>query len=442
MRLRLRPHSPSSTHTSRVCAPQGKGTDELTSIQESLTAAAKKHLSSSETETIKWQYIGSEEGWFSAYPARTDPSCGAYDPRFRPWYAAAASVPKAVIVIVDSSGSMATGGRMAAAKAATATVIDTLDAGDAIAVIDFDSAARSPTEGCLADTMIPATAENKAKMKGFVAGMAEGGATNFDAAFAKADTILRDEVSRSVIGDKPVMVLFMTDGESSDQTRVADIIKGWGSLETQKPVLLAFGFGEGADMSALNKIAQMSEGPDAEAKEVNDADIRTSMAKYYQHPSLAHKPGAAHVAMSAPYIDSSGLGLVVTLSLPLYDEETKKLWGVAGIDITLSDMIMPVKGMRYGNHGYGEIPGPTRGRLLPSCCCRCRRVCRRRRRASHCGCGWGHLPMLPSTPRHRTLPKQQRNLRPTPLSCPLCDHPLCPLCALSVPSLCRRRQAF
>jgi Mg-chelatase subunit ChlD len=39
---------------------------------------------------------------------------GSYDPRFRPWYSAAASVPKAVIVIVDSSGSMQSGGKMQA----------------------------------------------------------------------------------------------------------------------------------------------------------------------------------------------------------------------------------------------------------------------------------------------------------------------------------------
>jgi len=360
-------------------------------------------------------------------------------------YAAAASVPKAVIVIVDSSGSMSADGRMPAAKAAANMVIDTLDAGDAVAVIDFDSDAKSTVEGCLRDRLVPATKENKGKLKDFVNDMETGGATNFDAAFSKADTMLRDEISRSVIGDKAVMVLFMTDGQSSDSKRVPGIIKSWENLPglgIKKPAMLAFGFGNGVDMTDLDKIAQMSEGPEEIATAVNNADIRTSMAKYYQHPSLAHKPGAAHVAMSAPYIDSSGLGLVVTLSLPLYDEETKKLWGVAGIDITLSDMIMPVKGMRYGNHGYGEIPGPTRGRLLPSCCCRCRRVCRRRRRARRCGCGWGRLPMLPSTPRHRTLPKQQRNLRPTPLSCPLCDHPLCPLCALSVPSLCRRRQAF
>ena len=181
------------------------------------------------------------------------------------------------------------------------------------------------------------------------------------------------------------MILFMTDGQAG-YSKVPPIIEGWAKLPTelgvQKPTVLTFGFGAGAKMDALNAIAKLSEGEDALGIPVNNADIRTSMASYYQHKSLAHKPGAAHVALSAPYIDSSGLGLVVTLSLPLYDEEEGKLWGVAGIDITLSDMIMPVKGMRYGDHGYGEIPGTTRGRLLPSRCCRCRRVCRRRRPAA------------------------------------------------------------
>ena len=284
-------------------------------------------------------------------------------------YAAAASVPKAVIVVVDTSGSMAAEGRMEAVKAAANTIIDTLGAGDAIAMIDFDTAARSTTEGCLRDRMVPATAENKYKLKAFVANMEQGGATNFDAAFMKADTILRDELSRSIIGDKPVMVLFMTDGASSDQPRVPDIIEGWGgdvvsTFGIKKPTLLAFGFGEGVDMSQLDAIAQMSEGPDARATAVNNADIRTSMASYYQHESLAHKPGAAHVALSAPYVDSSGLGLVVTLSLPLYDEETNKLWGVAGIDVALSDMVMPVKGMRYGNHGYGFLIDTRSGTAL------------------------------------------------------------------------------
>ena len=119
--------------------------------------------------------------------------------RTTPWYAAAASVAKAVIVIVDSSGSMASDGRMNVAKEATNTVIDTLDAADSIAVIDFDTAARTASEGCLRDKMIPATAENKDKLKNFVKGMRTDGGTSFDAAFVKADEILRDEVSRSMV---------------------------------------------------------------------------------------------------------------------------------------------------------------------------------------------------------------------------------------------------
>ena len=90
------------------------------------------------------------------------------------------------------------------------------------------------------------------------------------------------------------------------------------TLGIKKPTLVAFGFGAGAAMPALDDVVRMSEGADALATAVNNADIRTSMASYYQHPSLAHTPGTPHVALSAPYIDSSGLGLVVTLSLPLY----------------------------------------------------------------------------------------------------------------------------
>jgi uncharacterized protein YegL len=221
-------------------------------VQDLFTAGAKNHLGRSETETIKWQYIGSEEGWFSTYPGNQDTACNTYDPRFRPWYAAAASVPKAVIVIVDTSGSMASEGRMEAAKIATNTVIDTLDAADSVAVIDFDSAARTASEGCLRDKMIPATAENKDKLKNFVKVMKTDGGTNFDAAFIKADTILRDEVSRAVVGDKPVMVLFMTDGESSSTKRLPAIMEGWAKLPTelgvQKPTVLAFAFGAGAKL--------------------------------------------------------------------------------------------------------------------------------------------------------------------------------------------------
>ena len=61
-----------------------------------------------------------------------------------------------------------------------------------------------------------------------------------------------------------------------------------------------------------------------------------------------------------------GLGL----SEEEVDEAVGKLWGVAGIDITLSDMIMPIKGMRYGNHGYGESLSRPEASCYPAeACC-------------------------------------------------------------------------
>ena len=60
------------------------------------------------------------------------------------------------------------------------------------------------------------------------------------------------------------MVLFMTDGESSNTKRLPAIMEGWAKLPTelgvQKPTVLTFGFGAGAKMDALNTIAKLSEG--------------------------------------------------------------------------------------------------------------------------------------------------------------------------------------
>jgi len=107
-------------------------------------------------------------------------------------------------------------------------------------------------------------------------------------------------------------------------------------------------------------------GPARFARRVDEDDIRTSMAAYYQHPSLAHSDGGGsglHVAMTAPYWDFSGIGLVVTISIPLYDQ-AGKLWGVAGVDVSMGDLVLPVKGMRYGMQGYSFLMDTSRGSAL------------------------------------------------------------------------------
>lgn len=48
------------------------------------------------------------------------------DPRIRPWYVAASSGPKDVVIVLDVSGSMSQYGRLDLAKEAAETVINTL----------------------------------------------------------------------------------------------------------------------------------------------------------------------------------------------------------------------------------------------------------------------------------------------------------------------------
>ena len=51
-------------------------------------------------------YFGSHTGAFRMWPASHWDECGKFDPRVRPWYVAASSGPKNIVMILDTSGSM------------------------------------------------------------------------------------------------------------------------------------------------------------------------------------------------------------------------------------------------------------------------------------------------------------------------------------------------
>ena len=69
--------------------------------------------------------------------------CDDYDPRFRPWYVAATTGRKNVIILMDISGSMAENNKMKIAKEAAESVINTLGPADTFAFIPFAENSRS-----------------------------------------------------------------------------------------------------------------------------------------------------------------------------------------------------------------------------------------------------------------------------------------------------------
>ena len=88
-------------------------------------------------EILKWQYFGTEQGATIIFPATPDTTeCGAYDPRFRPWYAeTATSIPKDIVLLIDRSGSMRRDNRLQTAKDAAKTVVETLNPNDKVCTV-------------------------------------------------------------------------------------------------------------------------------------------------------------------------------------------------------------------------------------------------------------------------------------------------------------------
>ena len=59
-----------------------------------------------ENAAASWQYVSTPNGILRSYPANRQETCYSYDPRVRPWYVAATSGPKDVVIVIDKSGSM------------------------------------------------------------------------------------------------------------------------------------------------------------------------------------------------------------------------------------------------------------------------------------------------------------------------------------------------
>jgi hypothetical protein len=83
-------------------------------------------------------FFGATDGIFRRIPARQTEECGWYDPRVRPWYNAASSVPKDVVLVMDLSQSME-GNPLLMSKVAAITVINTLAVSDRVTIVTFSS---------------------------------------------------------------------------------------------------------------------------------------------------------------------------------------------------------------------------------------------------------------------------------------------------------------
>eukprot|EP00979_Chaetoceros_neogracilis_P005874 scaffold1133_cov294-Chaetoceros_neogracile.AAC.19 len=272
-------------------------------------------------------------------------SNSSYDPRVRPWYVAASSGPKDIILVLDISGSMEIEQRIDKLKLAASRVISTLGIGDYFAVVSFsDDATQLGTEDLL---LSRATDDNKKAMLRYIDALEPGGGTVYSNGFDKAFDIFEKSNSVEVSTSCRQAILFVTDGAMGAGETEQDLFKKIDQERKQytlndkkPPVIFTYSFGDSASEEVPQNLACRYDG--VWSRISDEENLADSMGGYYKYFSygLGDQRNDDFVAWVSPYLYANGGSLGTTASAPVYDRSSEHpiLVGVVGFDFTLAAM--------------------------------------------------------------------------------------------------------
>jgi len=307
---------------------------------------------------LRWQYFATQNGVHRQYPGllwgtdSDDSQCSDYEPRGRPWYVAASSGPKNVVVVVDDSASMASpiaGSsvfRIDRAREAAISVIETLTQADFFNVVRFSNQASTWT----GNNLVRANEANRLAAIQWVRNQisARGTSTQYHLGIREAYSLLRNSVAGDTENTRHTdcisTVLFLTDGAASDGDEGVqelllnqDMIDGTAALPATSLFTYSFGSEDllNQDDSA-NFAKQMAcAGRGVWAGVEAFTELRTAMSQYYSFLAAGQQRDT-NVVWTEPYEDATGLRDIVTAAKPVYDSR-QVLMGVAGVDVALAD---------------------------------------------------------------------------------------------------------
>ncbi|MFZ1699587.1 MAG: VIT and VWA domain-containing protein [Pyrinomonadaceae bacterium] len=174
-------------------------------------------------------------------------------------------VNKDIVFVLDTSGSMAEEGKMEKARKALLFGIRTLRDGDRFNVIGFAGEERLMERG-----LIAANAEGKKRGEDFVNKLQSTGGTNIN------DSLIAS-VKQFDKGDRPKMLVFMTDGLPTVGERNVDKIIA--NLRSEKNVdvrIFPFGFGYDVNTTLLDRLGSENSGISDYVQPKEDLEIKVS----------------------------------------------------------------------------------------------------------------------------------------------------------------------
>jgi Ca-activated chloride channel family protein len=203
---------------------------------------------------MNWQ--GPEDGYFMLLAS--------------PRYAVARdkAIPKNIILVLDSSGSMR-GNKIRQVKAAARFIVEHLGKDDFFSLIDFDDSIVPFTE-----KLVPANRDQIDKALKFIDAIADTGGTNINDALTKALKLMPP-------GERANYVLFLTDGQPTvGMTETVEILKNIGRANASASRLFVFGVGDDVNTELLDRLASGQRGDSVYVAE--SEDIEGAVSGFYE----------------------------------------------------------------------------------------------------------------------------------------------------------------
>jgi Ca-activated chloride channel family protein len=188
-------------------------------------------------------------------------------------------VPRDVVLVLDTSGSMRENGKLDQAKRALNYCLNSLEKDDRFALINF-----ATTVNRYKDGLLPASSEQVDQAHKWVANLdATGGTAIYDALESALALRAKDE-------GRTFLVVFFTDGQPTiGETNVDKILKNTFAKNSENTRIFSFGVGDDVNASFLD---QLSEGTRAVSTYVRpQEDIEAKVSSLYSkisHPVLAN----------------------------------------------------------------------------------------------------------------------------------------------------------
>ena len=174
-------------------------------------------------------------------------------------------VNKDIVFVLDTSGSMADEGKMDKARKALLFGIKTLRDGDRFNVINF-----AGEEHLMERGLIAANAKGKKRGEEFVNNLQPTGGTNINES-------LLASLKQFESGDRPKMLVFMTDGlPTVGETNVDRIISNLKNAKKLDIRIFPFGFGYDVNTTLLDRIGSENSGISDYIQPKEDLEIKVS----------------------------------------------------------------------------------------------------------------------------------------------------------------------